>query len=159
MRDPSMGAAAMVGAQADAMRAAASNEAGAMTGFMGMGMAMNAGGMNPENLYAMGQQQAAQKNAQQSQQQAENSWKCSCGATVNGNFCPECGAKKPADEGWTCSCGTVNKGKFCQNCGAKKPEGAPLYRCDKCGWEPEDPAHPPKFCPECGDIFDENDRQ
>ena len=188
MRDPSMGAAAMVGAQADAMRAAASNEAGAMTGFMGTGMAMNAGGMNPENLYAMGQQQAAQKNAQQSQQQAENSWKCSCGATVNGNFCPECGAKKPepvvsgawkcscgamatgnfcpecgakkpADEGWTCSCGTVNKGKFCQNCGAKKPEGAPLYRCDKCGWEPEDPAHPPKFCPECGDIFDENDRQ
>ena len=188
MRDPSMGAAAMVGAQADAMRAAASNEAGAMTGFMGMGMAMNAGGMNPENLYAMGQQQAAQKNAQQSQQQAENSWKCLCGATVNGNFCPECGAKKPepvvsgawkcscgamatgnfcpecgakkpADEGWTCSCGTVNKGKFCQNCGAKKPEGAPLYRCDKCGWEPEDPAHPPKFCPECGDIFDENDRQ
>ena len=188
MRDPSMGAAAMVGAQADAMRAAASNEAGAMTGFMGMGMAMNAGGMNPENLYAMGQQQAAQKNAQQSQQQAENSWKCSCGATVNGNFCPECGAKKPepvvsgawkcscgamatgnfcpecgakkpADEGWTCSCGTVNKGKFCQNCGAKKPEGAPLYRCDKCGWEPEDPAHPPKFCPECGDIFDENDRK
>lgn len=188
MRDPAMGAAAMVGAQADAIRAAASNEAGAMTGFMGMGMAMNAGGMNPENLYAMGQQQAAQKNAQQSQQQAENSWKCSCGATVNGkfcpecgakkpepvvsgawkcscgamatgNFCPECGAKKPADEGWTCSCGTVNKGKFCQNCGAKKPEGAPLYRCDKCGWEPEDPAHPPKFCPECGDIFDENDRQ
>ena len=188
MRDPSMGAAAMVGAQADAMRAAASNEAGAMTGFMGMGMAMNAGGMNPENLYAMGQQQAAQKNAQQSQQQAANSWKCACGATVNGNFCPECGAKKPepvvsgawkcscgamatgnfcpecgakkpADEGWTCSCGTVNKGKFCQNCGAKKPEGAPLYRCDKCRWEPEDPAHPPKFCPECGDIFDENDRQ
>ena len=162
MRDPSMGAAAMVGAQADAMRAAASNEAGAMTGFMGMGMAMNAGGMNPENLYAMGQQQAAQKNAQQSQQQAENSWKCSCGATVNGNFCPECGAKKPepvVSGAWKCSCGTVNKGKFCQNCGAKKPEGAPLYRCDKCGWEPEDPAHPPKFCPECGDIFDENDRQ
>lgn len=59
MRDPSMGAAAMVGAQADAMRAAASNEAGAMTGFMGMGMAMNAGGMNPENLYAMGQQQGS----------------------------------------------------------------------------------------------------
>ena len=46
-----------------------------------------------------------------------------------------------------------------ENCGAKKPEGTPLYRCDKCGWEPEDPAHPPKFCPECGDIFDENDRR
>ena len=58
MRDPTMAAATMVGAQADAMKAAASNEAGAMTGFMGMGMAMNAGGggMNPQNLFAMGQQ-------------------------------------------------------------------------------------------------------
>ena len=169
--------------------AANNQNAGPAMAFMGMNMAGQMGGMNAQNLYQMGaQQQAAQKNAQQSQQQAENSWKCSCGATVNGNFCPECGAKKPepvvsgawkcscgamatgnfcpecgakkpADEGWTCSCGTVNKGKFCQNCGAKKPEGAPLYRCDKCGWEPEDPAHPPKFCPECGDIFDENDRQ
>ena len=60
--------------------------------------------------------------------------------------------------GWTCSCGHVNTGKFCQECGKKKPEGAPLYKCDKCGWEPEDPAHPPKFCPECGDVFDDNDR-
>lgn len=91
---------------------------------------------------------------------APGAWKCKCGATATGKFCPECGSPKPvADDGWTCSCGTVNKGKFCQNCGAKKPEGVPLYRCDKCGWEPEDPAHPPKFCPECGDIFDANDRK
>ncbi len=60
-------------------------------------------------------------------------------------------------EGWTCACGTVNKGKFCHECGAKKPADAPLYRCDKCGWEPEDPRHPPKFCPRCGDRFDEGD--
>lgn len=68
-----------------------------------------------------------------------------------------CGKPQPSADGWTCSCGTVNKGKFCQNCGSPKPAGAPLYKCDKCGWEPEDPANPPKFCPECGDIFDDND--
>ena len=84
-------------------------------------------------------------------------WKCSCGATVTGKFCPECGSPKPADEGWTCTCGAVNKGKFCAECGAKKPAGAPLYQCDKCGWKPEDPSHPPKFCPECGDRFDDSD--
>ncbi len=155
LRDPSMGAATLVGAQAEAMKAAAANENGAMMGFMGMGMATQAGGMNAQNLYAMGQQ-ARQQQAQPAQAGA---WKCKCGATATGKFCTECGAKKP-DEGWTCpSCGATNKGKFCSECGAKKPEGAPVYRCDKCGWEPEDPAHPPKFCPECGDIFDDKDRK
>lgn len=169
MRDPTMAAATLVGAQADAMKTAAGNEAGAMTGFMGMGMAMNAagGGMNAQNLFAMGQQQQAQQAAQTPQPTptpqaapVAGGWKCACGTTVTGNFCPNCGTKRPAeDEGWRCSCGAVNKGKFCTNCGAKKPAGAPLYRCDKCGWEPEDPKNPPRFCPECGDIFDENDRQ
>ena len=163
MRDPTMAAATLVGAQADAMKTAAGNQAGAMTGFMGMGMAMNAGGgMNAQNLFAMGQQQ--QQQAQQAPAApaapAAGAWRCKCGATATGKFCPECGSPKPADtEGWTCTCGTVNKGKFCQSCGAKKPEGAPLYRCDKCGWEPEDPTNPPKFCPECGDVFDDNDRK
>ena len=160
MRDPTMAAATLVGAQADAMKAAASNESGAMTGFMGMGMAMNAGGgMNAQNLFAMGQQ-GQQNQPQQSAPAAPaaNSWKCKCGTTATGNFCPECGSPKPAEEsGWTCTCGAVNKGKFCQNCGAKKPAGVPQYRCDKCGWEPEDPKNPPKFCPECGDPFDDGD--
>lgn len=144
----------MTNATADAMQTAAGNSAGAMTGFMGMGM-VGMGGQGgfgaAQNLYNMGQQQM--------QQPAQNGWKCSCGATATGKFCPECGAKKPepAQDGWTCTCGKVNKGKFCSNCGAKKPASAPLYRCDKCGWEPADPAHPPKFCPECGDVFDDKD--
>ena len=182
MRDPTMAAATLVGAQADAMKAAAANEGGAMTGFMGMGMAMNAGGMNAQNLYAMGQQQTPAQPVQP----AANSWKCACGATVTGKFCPECGSKKPepkpaggwqckcgavatgkfcpecgspkpADDGWTCTCGAVNKGKFCAECGSKKPSGVPQYRCDKCGWQPEDPTKAPKFCPECGDVFDNGD--
>ena len=162
LQNPNMAGATLVGAQADAMKSAASNAAGAMTGFMGMGMAMNAGGTNAQNLFAMGQQQAQAAPVAPQQAPASSpadSWKCSCGAVGTGKFCTECGSPRPENNGWTCSCGTLNKGKFCQNCGAKKPEGAPLYRCDKCGWEPEDPAHPPKFCPECGDIFDEKDRR
>ena len=151
-RDPTMAAAHMVGAQAEAMQNAAKNANGAAMGFMGMNMAAGAGGINAASLYQMGaQQQPAQAAAP-----AANSWKCSCGATATGKFCPECGAKKPED-GWKCSCGTVNKGKFCVECGAKKPAGALLYKCDKCGWEPKDPSKPPRFCPECGDIFDESD--
>ncbi len=155
MRDPTMAAATLVGAQADAMKAAASNSGGAMTGFMGMGMAMNAGGTNAQSLFGMGAQNAQQSQNTQQTQNAQEQWKCACGATVTGNFCTECGAKKP--DGWVCACGHTNKGKFCSECGAKKPEGAPLYKCDKCGWEPDDPKNPPKFCPQCGDKFDDND--
>lgn len=164
-RNPNMAAAHLVGAQASAMQAAASNQnAGSMMAFAGMNMAGNAGGMSAQELFAMGQQQAQQAQAQQVQPQMQpkaqaEGWKCSCGAAGNtGKFCAECGSPRPADNNfWTCSCGAQNKGKFCSECGKKKPAGIPLYKCDKCGWEPEDPANPPKFCPECGDPFDEND--
>ncbi len=159
--DPTTAAARLVGGQIDAMKTAAGNTAGAMTGFMGMGMAAGAGGMggmNAQNLFAMGQQ-TAQPAAPRQQTPVAGSWQCSCGATVTGKFCPECGKPRPATaEGWTCSCGAVNKGKFCSECGKPRPTAAPKYKCDKCGWEPADPAHPPKFCPECGDPFDDNDR-
>ncbi len=160
-KDPNMAAATIVSAQADAMRDAAKNQGGSMSGFMGVGMAMNVGGANPSALFEAGKEQAAQAAAQAAAAPAANAWKCPvCGAAVTGNFCTQCGAKRPEPEkGWKCSCGAVNLGKFCSECGAKKPADAPLYRCDKCGWEPEDPHNPPKFCPECGDKFDEGDIQ
>ncbi|MBE5936902.1 MAG: SPFH domain-containing protein [Lachnospiraceae bacterium] len=165
--DPTRLAAYMGMSQAEAAKAAAANtSAGPAMAFMGMGMANQAAGMGPNinGLFQMGQQQqqqqqqAAQPQAAPAQNAAADSWQCACGATVTGKFCTECGAKKPeAVAGWTCSCGAVNKGKFCAECGAKKPEGVPQYQCDKCGWEPEDPQNPPKFCPECGDPFDAGD--
>ena len=152
-RDPTMAAAHLVGAQAAAMQGAANNANGAAMGFMGMNMAAQAGGVNAANLYAMGTQQPAAPAAPAAAPQGAG-WTCpTCGKQVFGKFCTECGTKKPED-GWTCpTSGMVNKGKFCAECGTKKPAGAPVYKCDKCGWEPEDPAHPPKFCPECGDPF------
>ena len=155
-RNPTMAAAHMVSAQAAAIQAAAANESvGPAMAFMGMNMANQAGGLNAQNLFQMGQQQAAAAPAAAAP--AANAWQCACGNLATGKFCTECGAKRPEPEGWVCACGAVNKGKFCSECGAKKPAGVPQYRCDKCGWEPEDPTHPPKFCPECGDPFDSND--
>ena len=193
----------MTTATANAMETAAGNTAGAMTGFMGMNMAGGAmgGGFNQaQQFYNMGMQQQQQQMAQQQAQQlidahakamanaapadgwkcscgataigkfcpecgakkpepqAAGGWKCKCGATATGKFCPECGSPKPADDGsWTCSCGQKNTGKFCSNCGGRKPAGVPQYRCDKCGWQPADPTKAPRFCPECGDPFDNGD--
>ncbi len=154
-RNPGMAGAHMVQAQAEAMKTAAGNTGGAMTGFMGVGMAQQAGGVNAAQLFQM----AGQQSAPAAPAAPAEGWKCSCGAVNTGKFCAECGSPKPSQTGWTCSCGHVNKGKFCSECGARKPAAAPLYKCDKCGWEPEDPKHPPKFCPECGDRFTDEDIQ
>ncbi len=133
-RDPNMAAAHLVGAQAAAMQDAAKNPNGAAMGFMGFGMAQQSGGFNAQSLYQMGQQQPVQPSAPQQPVQPVS----------GGNwFCPECG--------------TPNKGKFCTECGTRKPAGVPQYRCDKCGWQPADPTKPPKFCPECGDPFGDED--
>ena len=154
-QNPFMMAGRMTEATANAMETAAGNTAGAMTGFMGMGMAGGAmgGGFNAaQNFFQAGQQMAQQQAAAP----AADGWKCSCGAMNTGKFCTECGNPKPAD-GWKCSCGAMNTGKFCGTCGSKKPAGIPQYKCDKCGWQPADPTKAPRFCPECGDPFDNGD--
>ena len=154
--DPTRGAAAVIGAQADAMRTAAGNAGGAAVGFMGMNMAAQSGGVNAQALYQMGaQQQAAQPQtaAPQSPQSGgpRESWTCpKCGKPAFGKFCPECGSPKPAASGgWKCpKCGADNTGKFCSECGSPKPADS----CPKCGWRPESGSLP-KFCPECGSAL------
>lgn len=143
MRNPGMAAATLVGAQADAMKAAASNSNGAITGFLGMGMAQNAGGINTNNLFAMNQQNENASN--------QDSWKCSCGNMSTGKFCQNCGKVRPsATSSWKCECGSENIGKFCQNCG--KPHFSPQIpqECPNCGWKPFEGRPLPKFCPNCG---------
>ncbi|MDD4543858.1 MAG: SPFH domain-containing protein [Clostridia bacterium] len=155
MRDPTMAAATLVGAQSEAMVNAAKNEgAGPVMAFAGMNMAGQAGGMNAQNLFAMGANQPKAETPASD----PNSWTCSCGAVNKGKFCTECAKPRPvANVGWTCSCGAVNKGKFCSECGKPKPAGAKQYKCDKCGWEVKEGEPTPKFCPECGDAFDDSD--
>ena len=161
-RNANMAAAKMVDAQAEAMKAAAGNPNGAMMGFMGMGMAQQAAPAATGWKCSCGATATGkfcpECGAKKPEPKPVNGWKCSCGAIATGKFCPECGSPKPADDGsWTCSCGQKNTGKFCPNCGSKKPAGIPQYRCDKCGWQPADPTKAPRFCPECGDPFDNGD--
>lgn len=142
-RSASMGAAALVDAQAEAMKNAADNPNGAMMGFMGMNMAQRAGGANASDLYAAA--------AQQSPAPQPNTWKCACGKDNTGKFCSECGSPKPAPQGaWRCICGKDNTGKFCSECGSPKPAPA---ACRHCGYTPVPGAPAPKFCPDCGKPF------
>jgi membrane protease subunit (stomatin/prohibitin family) len=153
MRDPTMAGAVLVGAQSEAMKAAASNTgAGPAMAFMGMNMAGAAGGMNAGNLFAMGQQQQPPGYPPQGGGYPQQppppaapaqGWQCACGAVNQGKFCQGCGKPQPAPQGgWTCACGAVNQGKFCQGCG--KPQPAAGWTCS-CG-----AVNQGKFCQNCG---------
>jgi len=149
------------GSIARGLEAAGSNANGAMAGFMGIGVGMQGtGGF-------MGA--ASETNKSQMQQQGQNErvsvvtnsqeWKCSCGHANAGRFCIQCGKAKPNNQqdAWTCKCGKVTNGKFCGECGSKRPDDPKYYKCNKCGFKPLNFEKLPKFCPECGDPFNEED--
>ena len=109
-RDANMANATIIQATADAMRDAAKNENGAMTGIMGVNM-MNMTGSQTATAF---------RNANPAPQAPqETSWTCpKCGAQVTGNFCSVCGEPKPAQS-------------FCPHCGKPVTPGANF--CPSCG--------------------------
>lgn len=143
MSDPTIREGYVQGAVAKGLQNAGSNTAGAGQAFMAMGMGMQGAGNFMASASATNAQQMQQNRPMQ--QPAADTWTCSCGAANTGNFCTNCGSKKPAPAGgWTCSCGTVNTGNFCTNCGSKKPEASGSWTCG-CG-----ASNTGKFCTNCG---------
>ncbi len=158
LSDPTVREGYMQGHVARGLEAAGSNTAGAMAGFMGMGMGMNAmgsamGAASAANMQQMQMQQAAMQqqnagtpnNAAMQRQNAAQEWTCECGVKNSGKFCAECGKPKPQEPvSWTCACGQVNSGKFCSECGKPKPADNGTWTC-ACGQ-----VNSGKFCSQCG---------
>ena len=135
--NPAMAAASITQAQGEAMKEAAKNDGGAAIGFMGMGMAMGAGGSNPADLFAIGQEKEAAKEA----------------AHIEFGLPREVATEAAEPAVWFCAtCGKKNDGNFCTNCGAKKPDEVP--HCKNCGFTPKDLSDLPNFCPQCGTKFE-----
>ncbi len=155
LSDPTIAQGYMAKNLSEGVKAAGSNSAGAMTGFMGVGMGINAMG-NMMNSFAPNQQAAAQQPAAGAQATVgavaagamaagaakAGEWTCECGQSNTGKFCSNCGKAAPVKNEWTCECGTVNTGKFCSECG--KPAPIPEWTCE-CGT-----VNAGKFCSNCG---------
>lgn len=144
MSDPTIREGFVQSSVAQGFQSAGSNTSGAGNAFMAMNMGGVGGFMNnASQANAAQMQMQMQQQAQQQAQQSANTWKCSCGTENTGNFCNNCGAKKPAPAGeWTCSCGTKNTGNFCGGCGAKRPSAD--WKCS-CG-----AVNTGNFCNNCG---------
>lgn len=124
---------------------------GALGDVAGLGIAMGAmGGVMGMARDAMGPILGGGQASQGAPGTSADSWNCSCGQSgITSNFCPNCGARRPAPPtGWDCpQCGTTNiTSKFCPNCGAKRPEGPAAWDCPNCGTT----GITSNFCPNCG---------
>lgn len=153
--DPAIREGYVQGAVARGLEAAGANDAGATNALLGMGIGLDRGyGFIGATSDANRRQLATQGESTARNASPSGKWTCACGTANAGKFCTECGTPQTGREEWTCACTTVNTGKFCTECGGKRP-GKKRYRCDKCGYVPEDKT--PRFCPECGDAFGEED--
>lgn len=123
-----------------------SGGSGIMGDMLGLGVGMAA--INAVAPQLGGMMQGFGLQQPQTPTQNPNAWDCACGNKgVVGNFCPNCGAKKPAPaDTWDCTCGAMGiTGKFCSNCGAKRPDPNAGWNCT-CGQK----GITGNFCPNCG---------
>ena len=130
--NPAMQGARANASASEALKAAAGNENGAMTGFMGMGMLNQGGAMFGANMSAQSQDRTGMESMNvvgggvleptvKEEHKVEGVTCPNCGALITGNFCTECGTKRPEEP----------QEKFCTNCGNKVDENAKF--CMNCG--------------------------
>ncbi len=157
LSNPNARASFLTGATGAAMQNAASNEGGAMMGFMGMGMAGMQGanmmnginqqmGYPPQGGYPGGPQGYPPQGGYPNGPQGYPSQGGYAGAPQG--YSQQAAPQAPAaSAGWTCACGAVNQGKFCSECGQPKPEpkAEAGWTC-ACGHS----GNTGKFCSECG---------
>ena len=131
------------GSIARGFEAAGSNPGGSTGAFMGMGVGMTSVGGFMAGASETNREQM--RYERERNEQRASGWKCSCGHDGNtGNFCSECGSKKPMADSWKCACGNLCTGNFCSECGAKKPMGEWTCSCGNTN------AEGARFCSECG---------
>lgn len=131
--NPAMQGARANAAASEAIKTAAGNDAGAMTGFMGIGMLNQGGAMFGANMSQQSQAMTGMDSMNvagggvkepevKEPEVSPEGVKCpNCGNTIIGNFCTECGTKKPEEpqEKFCPNCGNkvLDEAKFCMNCG------------------------------------------
>lgn len=138
----------------EGVRDAGSNAGGAMNGFMGVGMGMNAmnqtlsgfGAMQtPADMQRMGMQQGGMNPGMQGQAMNMGMQQGGMNPGMQQGAVSGMAQSAPQGAGWTCECGHVNTGKFCSECGKPMPApAAPEWTCE-CGH-----VNTGKFCSECG---------
>lgn len=161
LSDPTIREGFVQGAIAEGLRNAGSNANGAMAGFMGMGLGMQAGGgfmgaASAANMQQMqmnqgygamnpGSMNGAPGNAMPGNAVPGNamSGNAVSGNAMSGNMVSGNAAGAAKAGVWTCGCGAVNQGKFCSECGSPRPAEGP-WTCS-CG-----NVNQGKFCSECG---------